>query len=108
MTIAEDVTALLDHPGNAYPGTSAVDAAVAQITVMVRAYTRGRGFDDEGDPNDELAAVITTAAARLAVNGSGIGFRKKVAEVEEEWRTGFTGWTLAELTVLNRYRVTAM
>ncbi len=107
MTIAEDVTALLDHPGNAYPGTSSVAAAVAQITVMVRAYTRGRGFDED-EPNDELAAVITTAAARLAVNGSGVGFRTKVNDVEEEWRTGFTGWTLAELAVLNRYRVTAM
>lgn len=34
------------------------------ITAMVRAYTRGRGFDDD-EPNDELAAVITTASARM-------------------------------------------
>ncbi len=37
------------------------------ITAMVASYTRGRGFDDD-EPNDELAAVITTASARLVAN----------------------------------------
>jgi hypothetical protein len=56
----DDVTALLDR-------SSAVEQAVPVITVMARAYTRGNGFDD-GEPNDEIAAVITLAAARLAAN----------------------------------------
>lgn len=56
-----------------------------------------------GEPNDELAAVITTAAARLLANpeqvDSGVG---------STWTRGsFQGWTLAELFVLNRYRVRA-
>ena len=77
------------------------------ITTMAKAYTRGRGFDD-GEPNDELAAVITTAAARLAANGSQGLWRKRVDDVEYDWRSSFTGWTLAEQAVLNRYRKRAM
>ena len=51
---SDDVDALLDEP------SAAVAAAIAQVTVMARAYTRGRGFDD-GEPNEEISAVITTA-----------------------------------------------
>lgn len=36
---------------------------------MAKAYTRGRGFTGN-EPNDEIAAVITTASARLAVCGA--------------------------------------
>lgn len=96
-----DVENLLDAPN------AAVDAAIAQVTVMARAYTRGRGFD-YGEPNDEIAAVITTASARLAANGRQTLGREKVDDVEREVGSSFTGWTLAELAVLNRYRVTAM
>ena len=98
---SQDVESLLDTP------TAAVAAAIAQVTVMARAYTRGRGFDD-GEPNDEIAAVITTASARLAANGRQTLAREKVDDVEREVRSSFQGWTLAELAVLNRYRVTAM
>ena len=31
------------------------------VTTMAKAYTRGRGFEGN-EPNEELAAVITTAA----------------------------------------------
>jgi hypothetical protein len=96
-----EVAALLDSP------TGAVDAAIAQVTVMARAFTRGRGFDF-GEPNDEISAVITTASARLAANGRQTIGRKKVDDVEHEIGSSFVGWTLAELAVLNRYRVTAM
>ena len=79
------------------------------ITAMAKAYTRGRGFtDDYGEPNEEISAVIITAAARLAANGQGLAWRYKVDEVEREFRGGFNGWTLAEQYVLNRYRVRAI
>lgn len=103
MSIESDVVALLGSELS----TAAVPAAVSQITVMARAYTRGRGFDD-GLPNEDIEAVIATGAARLAANGSGTQFRKKVDDVEIEYRSSFQGWTLAELAVLNRYRKTAM
>jgi hypothetical protein len=98
-----DVEALM---GNL--STSAVPAAISQVTVMAKAYTRGNGFDAYGEPNDEISAVIVTGAARLAANGSGTQYRKKVDDVEIEYRSSFQGWTLAELAVLNRYRVRAM
>jgi hypothetical protein len=84
-----------------------VDTVVPIVTVMAKAYTRGRGFV-AGEPNDEIAAVITAASARLAGNGEQLA-RKKVDDVEYEYTLrGSFGWTLAELFVLNRYRVTAM
>lgn len=104
MGIQDDVEALLGSDLS----TAAVPAAISQITVMARAYTRGRGFEYNEWPNEEIEAVITTAAARLAANGSGTQFRKKVDDVEIEYRSSFQGWTLAELAVLNRYRKTAM
>jgi hypothetical protein len=105
MAIADDVAALLDTPGGPQPAS--LPAAVSQITVMARAYTRGRGFDG-AEPNDELAAVIATTAAPLAANGQQSLRRKRVYDVEYEWRSSFGGWTLAALFVLNRYRVRAM
>ena len=57
---------------------------------------------------DEIAAVITTASAPLAANGQQGLWRKRFDDVEYEWRSSFMGWTLAELFVLNRYRVRAM
>jgi hypothetical protein len=77
------------------------------VTTMAKSYTRGRGFDGD-EPNEELAAVITTAAVRLLSNPRQLGVRDKVDNVEREYRSGFNGWTLAEQAVLNRYRVRAM
>jgi len=76
------------------------------LTTMAKSYTRGRGFDGN-EPNEELAAVYT-AAARLGSNGRQSAVRDKVDDVEREYRTFFSGWTLAEQIVLNRYRVRAM
>lgn len=77
------------------------------VTTLAKAYTRGRGFIDN-EPNDEIAAVIATAAARLSGNGEQLA-RKKVDDVEYEYTLrGAFGWTLAEQAVLNRYRVRAM
>ena len=96
--IAADVIALQ---------AGSVETVIPVVTVMARAYTRGRGFDD-GLPTDDIAAVITTAAARLAANGSGLQSRR-VDDVEYRYSLASVfAWTLAELAVLNRYRVTAM
>lgn len=97
------------EPGTAAAVTSLQSGEVATatdlVTTMARSYTRGRGFTD-GQPNPEIAAVITTAAARLAANTTGL-ISKRVDDVEYQFaRTGF-GWTLAEQIVLNRFRVRA-
>ena len=73
------------------------------ITTLAKAYTRSRGFNGN-TPNDEIAAVITTASARLASHPEQVALT--VGSVAFP-RGGFTGWTAAELAVLNRYRVRA-
>ncbi len=73
------------------------------VTAMARSYTRGRGFDGSGTPNDELSAVITCATARLVANPEQIAYDSGAASL----RGGFNGWTLPELAALNRYRVRA-
>ena len=84
-----------------------VATVVPLVTTMAKAYTRGRGFADN-EPNSEIAAVITTASARLAANGTGLQ-AKRIDEVEYRYSLASSfGWTLAELAVLNRYRVRTM
>ncbi|CCK53031.1 Conserved protein of unknown function [Mycobacterium canettii CIPT 140060008] len=89
---------------------SSPGAAIPIITAMAKAYTRGRGFDDgptADEPNTEIAAVITTASARLAANSRQLNASTTTPDITIDKRTFFQGWTLAELAVLNRYRVRA-
>lgn len=73
------------------------------IAAMARSYTRGQGWT-AGPPvtvADDLAAVITTATARLLSNPA----QSEMEQVGPYTRRGaFNGWTLAETFVLNRYR----
>lgn len=73
------------------------------ITAMAQAYTRGNGFDDLGEPKDDVAAVLVTATARLMGNPDQTNYR--VGNIS--YQSHFQGWTLAETFVLNRYRRTA-
>jgi hypothetical protein len=85
-----------------------LETVVSVVTVMAKAYTRGRGFDDTtGAPNDDIA-VITTASARLAANGAQLAVDDTAGPFTHSIRGGFQGWTLAERIVLDRYRVKAM
>lgn len=71
------------------------------VTAFARAYTRGRGFTD-GEPADDIAAVIVTCAARMMANPEGtiyetIGpYSVRHPEVH--------GFNLLEQVVLNGYR----
>lgn len=99
--VAELLAADIRNPGPVVP----------VITAMAKAYTRGRGFNDgaAGDePNAELAAVITAASARMAANVRQISVAEALGDMTSDVRTYFQGWTVAELAVLNRYRVRAM
>lgn len=72
---------------------------VVIITAMAQSYTRNEGFT-AGEPADDIAAVITTATARLVANPEQLD--QTVGSVGI--RGGFKGWSLAESFVLNRYR----
>jgi hypothetical protein len=95
-----DVDALTSKEGD-------TELAIPIITAMARAYTRGHGFDD-GEPNEEVAAVITTATARFIGNPTQLSRADTIGPFTTDIRAGFTGWTLAELFVLNRYRKRTM
>ncbi len=69
------------------------------VTALVRSYTRDRGFTGTV-PADDLAAVIVCATARMMTNPEQT--RSVVGSVQTF--DGFTGWSLAETFVLNRYR----
>lgn len=102
MTVTgQDVADFLGQGGNTELVALAGEAAPI-VTAMARAYTRGRGFIGN-QPNDEIGAVITTGTARLVANPEQL--RTAVGGVQIN--DGFTGWTLVELFVLNRYRVRA-
>lgn len=73
---------------------------VAVITAMARAYTRNNGFGEVDECAADLAAVITTATARLIANPEQIRYSVGSTQM----LGGFAGWTLAETFVLNRYR----
>ena len=84
------------------------------MTALAKAYTRGRGFgetlcDVAVVPNDEISAVIVTAAARLAANRWQLPNDQPVGtHASRVFRGAFTGWSTAELSALNRYRKRAM
>lgn len=84
-----------------------IAAIVPIVTTMAKAYTRGRGFDSN-QPNAEIAAVITTASARLATNPGQLSHTDTAGPFGHTVNGGFSGWTLAEQFVLNRYRARAM
>ncbi|WP_237394359.1 hypothetical protein [Mycobacterium paraintracellulare] len=73
------------------------------ITAMASSYTRGQGFT-AGVPNDEIRAVILTASARLISNTSGLTFSEIEGPSQIEYNSAFSGWTVGELVVLNRFR----
>lgn len=99
---AVDVAAFLGEP--AKPDTVALAAQQLPIvSAMAQAYTRGRGFADDG-PAEDLAAVIITATARMMANPDQIASDDTAGPFSRSIRGGFTGWNLAETFVLNRYR----
>src|SRR5690606_21952118 len=116
----EDPGAALDPDPDPEPEASALALAVAKfldgaddpalvelaeehaavMTALVRAYTRGRGFGADGEPVEDVRAVIVTATARLVSNpeqadnyAGGAGVRGRLV-----------GFWLPEQIVLNAYR----
>lgn len=102
-----DVTALLDANGAVFNTEQATATAVELLTRLARSYTRGNGFDGD-TPNAEIAAAITTASVRLAANPSQLSNTFTRDKLNIDFRGGFAGWSVAELAVLNRYRVRTM
>lgn len=104
-TASDVLTFLGQPPAGAGQNLAPVERALHTATMMVKGYTRGRGFDDMGIPNEDLAAVIVSCAARLYSNPAGSG--QEAAGPFQRTPGVFNGWTLAELAILNNYRIRA-
>ncbi len=102
-----DLTALLyGASGTAVDSTQGAEV-ISTVTQLANAYTRGVGFTD-GVPNSDIAAVILTAAARLLAHPRQLAVDETVGPDSASFRGGFTGWTVLEGIVLDRYRVRAV
>ena len=85
--------------------TGATTEHVEAATSYVKAYVRDVGFW-HGWPNDELASVIVSVAARSLANPTGVWQTTTGPFSVSYSRT--EGFTLAERAVLDRYRVRAL
>ena len=74
--------------------------AITLASAMVDAYTRGAHLYASGQTRPGVDAVIQMAAARMLANPEGLRYSAGVVNFAD----AFTGFTLAELAVLNRYR----
>ena len=102
MVTASDVTALLGRTVSPQQGA----AVIQVVTSMARSYTRDEGFTD-GEPCDDIAyGAILPAVARLVSNPSQLN-RAVTVGPESASFGAWTGWTLSEKLVLDRYRVKA-
>lgn len=90
--------------GDSAPTEAVLQKAVQAVTLMARAYTRGEGFAGDA-PNAEIAAAILTAATRLARNPGQLATSETMGPFGFDVRGGFQGFTLSELSALDRYRV---
>lgn len=100
-----DSSALAAFVGTENPGEgwqAKADLTIGIVTEMVRAYVRGNGFDEYGDPNESLGAVIVSASARLMANPELT--RQQTAGPFSISHGTFNGWTLPELAILHTYR----
>lgn len=78
--------------------------SVEAATAVVAAYCRDRHVDRAGFPRAGVKAVVLTIAARIAANPSGISRQDTAGSFSTRRSGGFNGLTLAETTILNRYR----
>lgn len=65
--LAEDVLIFLGKTAQEGQDVEIVTAHLNTAMMLVRAYTRGNGFSEDG-PTEDLAAVIVSCAARLNAN----------------------------------------
>lgn len=82
------------------------DMALTAAEGLVGAYTRGRHKRD-GDYREGVEAVVLTVAARILANPEQIQVREQVGPYSFLKGEGFSGFTLVERAVLDRYRKTA-
>lgn len=104
---AEDMPTVDDL--KAFSPEDVTDDEQAQIMLesalaLVASYTRDRHAYRDGKLRPGVRAVILSAAARMIANPSGISRSDQAGSFSTRRGPGFSGFTLAERAVLNRYR----
>jgi len=79
------------------------EAVIAIVTTQAKSYTRGRGWNTNGEPADDLRAVILTASARRLTDPTQTITDRSMGPFSTSYRP-IDGWSTAELYTLNRYR----
>lgn len=82
--------------------------SLAAASGLVDAYCRGNHLDRAEKLRPGVGEVILTVAARLAANPGQVQVREQVGPVSMLVGEGFSGFTLTEQFVLNRYRKRAL
>ncbi|MGE2692211.1 hypothetical protein [Mycolicibacterium pulveris] len=103
MPTSEDLSAFLG-PSRQVDAEQAT-AVITIVTALARSYTRGNGFVDD-EPEPDIAAVITTASARVLTHAGQV--EEYLVHGPESARYGAShfGWSIGELAVLDKWRVT--
>lgn len=105
MPTAEELAAFL---GPRYSvDADQAEAVIAVVTAHANAYTRGQGFTD-GVPNADVSSAILTASARLISHSRQVGVGEVYGPSSAQYAAAPFSWSVAELLVLDRYRVKAL
>ncbi|MDA2893057.1 hypothetical protein PDG61_19200 [Mycolicibacterium sp. BiH015] len=97
MPTPDDVNDLLG-------GDDQLSAALSVVTAMAKSYCR----KDWDELPADVAAVVKLAALRLLAHPQQLDMAQTMGVMSMDWREGFSGFTIGELFVLNRYRVRAV
>ena len=97
---SDDLATYIGNPVNAAQAA----AVIGVVKARVNAWTRGVGFTN-GEPNDELSAVIRSTSARLLINPQGVT-RSEMGALTVQF--GADGFSIPEQGILNRYRKMAL
>jgi hypothetical protein len=98
---SSDLAGLLGRPVTEEQG----NAVISVVTSMLKAYVRG---GPGWTLNEEQRAVVLSASARLISHARQVSMEEAKGPESVSYRSAFTGWTPAELYVLDRSRIRAM
>ncbi|WP_204081379.1 hypothetical protein [Mycobacterium riyadhense] len=87
--------------------TAQADSVLSVVKSMAYAYTRGQGFVD-GEPNDEIGAVVLSASARLLSHARQVSVNEGYGPNTAGFAAAPFAWSVGERLVLDRFRVRAL
>lgn len=80
------------------------EIAIESAVALIEGYTRGNHLNLAGKSRPGVDAVTLTVAARIVANPGQISRQDSAGTFSRRRGEGFSGFTLAELAILNRYR----